>query len=325
MEAVIGEDRGVSGQHGRVLVAADDTVVLDLVLPRPPRREIARFAPLPHLMPLVAQAGAFVPHVVVIADRTGAEVRVVGPGAHEEDHEVRGNDFDIRKVQAGGWAQKKYQQSAENTWEKNAKLVAEDVTSAVRRTGAAIVAVVGDVRAVTDLRDELPDEVRTLVQVIEEPSRLDEQLADLVSSYERQLTEQVLDEYARERGRGDAAVDGLSATVAALQQARVETLLLVDHPEADGEAWIGPGPTLLGLTEQDLRDLGVDEPQRDRMDAALVRALVGTDARIAVLAQGIDRDPLDTVEDDAVQHVHTSADLKGGIGAVLRYPNRSES
>src|SRR5215207_4405273 len=87
IEAALGVDRGVPGRHGRVLVAADDGIVLDLVLSRPPRRQIARFAPLPHLMPLVAQAGAFVPHVVVIADRIGAEVRVVGPGAHEEDHE----------------------------------------------------------------------------------------------------------------------------------------------------------------------------------------------------------------------------------------------
>jgi Bacterial archaeo-eukaryotic release factor family 2 len=326
MEAVVGEDRGVPGPHGRVLVAADDDVVLDLVLPSPPRREIARFAPLPHLMPLVAQAGAFVPHVVVLADRTGAEIRVVGPGAHEDDHEVRGNDFNIRKVKAGGWSQKKYQQSAENTWEKNAKLVAEDVARAVRRTGAAIVAVVGDVRAVTDLRDELPEEVAQLVHVIEEPAQLEERVAELVASYERQRTEQVLDEYQRERGRGDAAVEGLERTVAALQQAQVETLLLVDHPEANGELWIGPEPTLLALDEQELRALGVNEPQRDRVDAAIMRALVGTDAGIVVLSQDNgDRDPLDTVDDDPPGSVPTPVDVAGGIGAVLRYPNRSEA
>jgi Bacterial archaeo-eukaryotic release factor family 2 len=321
MAAVVGEDRGVPGPHGRVLVASDDGLVLDLVIPRPPRREIARFAPLPHLMPLVAQAGAFVPHVVVIADRTGGEVRVVGPDAHEEDHEVRGDEFNVRKVKAGGWSQKKYQQSAENTWEHNAKLVADDVTRAVRRTGAAIVAVTGDVRAVTDLRDVLPEEVANLVQVIEEPSQLEDRVAELVASYERQQTEQVLDEYQRERGRGDAAVEGLAPTVAALQQAQVETLLLVDHPEADGELWIGPEPTLLALNEQELRDLGVDDPQRDRVDAALVRALVGTDAAIAVLSQGGDRDPLDPVK-DAAQAVAAPVDLEGGIGAVLRYSNR---
>jgi Bacterial archaeo-eukaryotic release factor family 2 len=307
MEAVIGEDRGVPGAHGRVLVATDDGVVLDLVLPHPPRRETARFAPLPHLMPLVAQAGAFVPHVVVVADRTGAEVRVVGPGAHEEDYEVRGDDFNIRRVKAGGWSQKKYQQSAENTWEQNAKLVAEDVASAVRRTGAAIVAIVGDVRAVTDLRNELTEEVRALVQVIDEPSQLDDRVNDLVASFERDRTAEVLDTYRQERARdGGAAADGLAATVAALRQAQVETLLLVDHPDADGEVWIGPEPTLLAPTERELRDLGVEDPQRDRTDAALVRALVGTDAAIAVLTQ-------DTVE------------LDGGVGAVLRYANRSEA
>ena len=165
------------------------------------------------------------------------------------------------------------------------------MTRAVRRTGAAVVAVTGDVRAVTDLRNELPEEVAGLVQFVEEPSQLDERVADMVASYELTNTRQVLDEYQRERGRNEAAADGLAATVAALRQAQVETLLLVDHPDADGEAWIGPDPTLLALTEQELRDLGVEEPQQDRMDAALVRALVGTDAAIAVLTQ-------DTVELD---------------------------
>ena len=248
-----------------------------------------------------------------LADRIGAEVRVLGPGAHEEDHEVRGSDFDIRKVKAGGWSQQKYQQSAENTWEKNAKLVAADVTSAVRRTGAALVVVVGDVRAVTDLRDELPDEVRAIVHVVDEPAQLDDRVSDLVSAYERRRTEHVLEEYGRERGRG-GAVDGLAATVAALRQAQVETLLLVDHPEANGEAWIGPEPTLLALTEPELRELGVDHTQRDRMDAALVRALVGTDAAIAVLSNEERRDSQDRI-----------VDLDGGVGAVLRYPGRSEA
>ena len=81
---------------------------------------------------------------------------MVGPGAQEDDHEVRGNDFDIHKVKAGGWANKSTSNPPENTWEKNAKLVAEDVTRAVRRTGAAVVAVTGDVRAVTDLRERAP-------------------------------------------------------------------------------------------------------------------------------------------------------------------------
>ncbi len=145
-----------------------------------------------------------------------------------------------------------------------------------------------------------------------------------MSSYERQQTDQVLDEYARERGRGVAATEGLEATVAALQQAQVETLLLVDHPEADGEAWIGPGPTLLALSEQELRDLGVDNPERDRADAALVRALVGTDAAIAVLTDVANRDPLDSADDDAGPHVEPPIHLEDGVGAVLRYPSRSD-
>jgi hypothetical protein len=51
------------GAPGRAAFGRGGEVVLTEPLPHPPRREIARLAPLPHVMPLLAQRG------------------VVGPGA----------------------------------------------------------------------------------------------------------------------------------------------------------------------------------------------------------------------------------------------------
>ena len=97
------------------------------------------------------------------------------------------------------------------------------------------------------------------------------------------------------------AAAGLSDTVAALRQAQVETLLVVDDPSSDALAWIGPEPVHLALTAEELTELGVDEPVRDRLDAALVRAAAGTDASIATLAPG-------------------QLELTHGLGATFRYP-----
>lgn len=43
-------------------------------LPKPPRRELARWATLPHLLPLLAPVPVYVPHVVVQIGRTAATI-----------------------------------------------------------------------------------------------------------------------------------------------------------------------------------------------------------------------------------------------------------
>ena len=50
------------GAPGRAAFGRGGRVVLTEPLPHPPRREIARLAPLPHVMPLLAQRGPRVPH-----------------------------------------------------------------------------------------------------------------------------------------------------------------------------------------------------------------------------------------------------------------------
>src|SRR6185312_10304894 len=77
------------------------------VLPAPPRRKIARWAALPHLMPMVAQLGPVVPYVLAVVDRTGADVTVHGPRGTESET-VQGDDTEVHKVKVGGWAQDRY-------------------------------------------------------------------------------------------------------------------------------------------------------------------------------------------------------------------------
>src|ERR1700750_2285609 len=52
MESVAGRHTEVPGAHGQVIVGAGGALRLDAVLPAPPRRQTARWAPLPHLMPM---------------------------------------------------------------------------------------------------------------------------------------------------------------------------------------------------------------------------------------------------------------------------------
>jgi hypothetical protein len=117
----------------------------------------------------------------------------------------------------------------------------------------------------------------------------------------------VLRRFAEAYGRAQSGVGdvlagaGIPDIVAALRQAQVETLLIVDDPSSDATAWIGPEPIHLALTADELTQLGVTEPVQVRLDAALLRAAAGTDATLVTLVPG-------------------QLDVPDGLAATYRYP-----
>jgi release factor family 2 len=313
MQAAVGTHTEIPGPHGQVLVASGGTLRMDTVLPAPPRRQTARWAPLPHLMPMIAQLAPLVPYVSAVVDRTGGDVVVRGPHGAQEST-VQGEEYQVHKTGVGGWAELRYQHRVENTWEANARLVAESVESGVRRTGAQLVVVAGDVKARTALVDALGERARSLVVQLDgsradgsDSDKLAAEVEEAVARAAADRDQEALDRFAEARGRAESGVGdvlaatGLADTVATLRQAEVDTLLIVDDPSADGLAWIGPDPVHLALTAEELTELGVLEPVQDRLDAALIRAAAGTDAAVVTLAGG-------------------QLELPGGLGATLRYP-----
>jgi hypothetical protein len=316
MEAAVGGHSDVTGAHGQLLVGSGGELRYDVALPEPPRQESARWSALPDLMPMVAQLGGRVPHVLALVDRTGADITVHGPGGAEEERTVEGAAHQIRKVGVGGWSHLRYQHRAEDLWEANARQVADVIESAVRRTAARVVVLAGDVRARETLRKVLAAPAAELVVELQTGGRADgideQKLADevdaVVARVAAEADQAVLDRFTEASGRAAAgvgdvlAVSGVADTVQALRKAQVETLLLVDDPSADATAWIGPEPVHLALSAGELTELGVAEPVQDRLDAALVRAAAGTDTSIVTLAPG-------------------QLEIRDGVGATLRYPD----
>jgi hypothetical protein len=109
-----------------------------------------------------------------------------------------------------------------------------------------------------------------------------------VERFEEQLT------------KGRRAVAGLVPVVEALRNAQVANLLVDPGADMGVPVWVGPRCTDLAATAGELRDLGVPEPVEDRADAALIRALAGTDGELLLVT-------LD------------GWDAEGGLGALLRY------
>jgi Bacterial archaeo-eukaryotic release factor family 2 len=271
------------------------------------RNDEATWGPIPRLLPIIRWRQSEPTYIVVMTDRTGADILGFRRGSPELHAEVKGDHDEIRKVQAGGWSQRRYQQRAEDSWEQNAEQVAERVTRLVDQIEPVFVAVAGDVRAVALLRESLPERVGELVHVVEKeiPRKLEESdpipedLWALVHQHVRETTEGLLARFAEERGQHDKAVEGVEATARALAMAQVAVLLIADASEDDRQLWFGPDPALLGPTDQELKELGVDSPEQGPARDVLVRATLGTAAGIRVL------------EDPKV--------IDEGVGALLRW------
>lgn len=269
--------------------------------------DLAWWEPVPRLLPVVGWRQSEPPYVVVLTDRTGADLFGFARGLPDAVRgEVRGEHDEIRRVGPGGWSQRRYQDRAEDSWKGNAEQVAERVVGLADAIGAELVIVAGDVRAVELLRKALPDRIDAIVHVVEgerpwegKGDPLPEETRDLVERHVRERGNALLARFAEERGQRDHAVEGVARTAAALARAQVAVLLVTEAADDDRQLWFGPEPTLLAANERDLKELGVDSPQQGRAPDVLVRAALGTGAAIRLL-------------EDA-------NDVREGVGALLRW------
>jgi hypothetical protein len=286
------------------LVAAGGRVLLARHLPEPPAGDRWRLGLLPWVGPLVETAQTLLPHVVVVAERTGAEIYGFdASGESVEEEVVASSNEDVELINAGGWSQRRYENRQVNTWEDNAREVAEEVASIAKQVGARVIGVRGDVHAVRLLREALPADAASLVRDLDGHGQLGEphRLVDTVVAEE---TVAVLGEFKEEKGQHDRAADGPARVIEALQSATVQTLLVHDDPADDRSAWIGPEPGLLGLDEATVRAFGVETPLPARLVDACIRAAYGTSAEVRVVPASLVTDGLGAI----LRHTGTTPD-----------------
>jgi hypothetical protein len=270
-------------------VASDGSVVLDEALVDAPLREVADWSPQPDLLPVLRQLPGRVPYVVAVVDRVGADITYLGVrGEVEEQKTVEGDEFQIRKVQVGGWAHHRFQHNAENKWVHNADDVASEITSMARRLSPRFVLVAGDVRARQILTDRASEVWKDLVVSMDEGGRaagadrepVDRRAAELVAEHEaREIAEAV--EKVQAAAAHGLSVTGRDAVVDALRKSQVETLVLADDQEED-TLLVGRSPLELGGKQQDMDALGV-HGEVAPADRALLAAAVASRSGVVVL------------------------------------------
>lgn len=310
LDSVVRQHTPQAGDYGLAAFATGGEVVLTEYLDAPPRRDLAAYGPVPHTMPLVAQRGEQIPWVRVLASRTGADIDSLSAGEVPRRAHVRGGTrYPVRRVQQGGWQQARFQREAMTTWKRNAGDSAAATAELADKVGAELVVVAGDPQARKMLAAQLPERLQDKVVQIDAGSQAWGAKTEALND----MTVQAIAEVAAERanvdkdrfGMQEQVGEGLDAVVAALQRRQVDTMLIVDDPSSVERLWVGPDPTEIATDPGELAAMSVADPIQVRADAALVRALVGTDAGVTVL--GAEEAP----------------ELTDGVGAILRFVDAS--
>jgi hypothetical protein len=112
-----------------------------------------------------------------------------------------------------------------------------------------------------------------------------------------------MDRFREAEGRQDVAVQGLDAVLDTLRRGQVDELLLRDDPTSPLQLWVGGAPGAVAQRRSELESMGEQHPERIRAGAALVWAVLSTDAGITLVGD--------------------EAPVAEGVAALLRWSDRS--
>jgi peptide chain release factor subunit 1 len=243
---------------------------------------------------------------VLLANRREARIF---RGSRERLEEVGRVHDDVHgQHDQGGWSQARYQRSVDNEATHHLKRSAEAVLRRFHRTRFDNLLVGAPEEAYAKLENELHpylrERLRGRVEVDVENTTVEDVFKaarPAIDRYELERQDELLGRLREGVGAGGRGAAGLDGVLGALNERRVEALLLDDTFSAPGVecphcGWIGSDT---GLTECPA-DGGELERRGDVGERAVERALM-QDAEVVVL--------------------HDRPDLRphGGIGAVLRF------
>lgn len=268
-------DELVSGvRHGDaaslVIVHARQGSTLLEMLDEPVAATTVHEGPLPRWATVIEARQRVIAHVVVEADRAGADLTAFDGGDVLATDSVDGSTLHIHRGHPGGWSQRRFQQRAENTWENNAREVADAVATMARDVDARLIAVAGDVRAQNLVVESLPGDLADVTVRIEagSPDGIADEVVRLLSTIVAERVTAAAERVRAGLAAGTASIE-TPTIVDALRPGRVDTLLVHD----DGTAG---------------RDTAADDVDAAWLDGARLvdRAIVAalaTDAEILVV------------------------------------------
>jgi peptide subunit release factor 1 (eRF1) len=299
---VLSGDIAGNGTRALAVFACGPEDLLEVVSLREPLESRVVVDDAPYVEPLV-HAGAADRWCVVLSNRRVARL-FTGPG-DELDETDRIEDDVHSQHDQGGWSQARYQRSVDKEAEDHLQHTADVTFALFKRRGFDRLLVGGPEETVGDLEARLhPYLKERLVGRIScdvENSSVEAVRAcagEKIVEFARGREREALDRLAQGVGSGGRGAAGLSAVLAALNEARVEILLVARGMTAAG--FYDPQTGLLYATPEAVPDGATATPVADVVEKAIEKAIEQS-AEIIGIRHHDDLGPL------------------GGIGAVLRY------
>jgi peptide chain release factor subunit 1 len=295
------EEFDASGTRGLVVFAASGAGLFEVIkLSIPVSSEVA-IDDSPFIEPLTAAPGED-GYCVLLIDRQIARILV---GGASDMREVSNIVDDVHRWHdQGGWSQARYQRGIVKETRDHIKHAADELFKRFQR---------GEVqRLIIGTHDEMKGEIENTlhsylrdriagwidIDVKSSPADVAKEAAGVIEADERKRERHWLDRLKSELGRKQRGAAGLADTLGALNERRVEALLVQARFRAKGYATtasdflsIEPGESPTGAPLEERED--VIEPA--------VESALGQSAEIAFVRQHQDLEPL------------------GSIGAVLRF------
>ena len=299
---VLTGDVAANGTRAVAVFACQPADLLEVVALRHPIESRVVLDDSPFVEPLV-HVGAAERWCVLLANRRVARLFVGDGDALGETDRIE--DDVHRRHEKGGWSQANYQRSVDKEVGDHVARTAEVAFALYKRHGfdrllvGAPDELVGDLEA--KLHPYLRERLAGRVSCDVEHSSLDAVrgcAGERIEEHARTREREALDRLAQGVGSGDRGAAGLAAVLAAVNEARVEVLLVARGMAAAGLC--DPATGLLYATPEEVPAGATAAPVTDVVEKAIERAI---EQSADVLG---------------IRH-HDDLGPFGGIGAVLRY------
>jgi peptide chain release factor subunit 1 len=195
----------------------------------------------PAVGPLAQVLESYQHHGVVLLDRERVRILSVYLGTLLDEIEVEGEPYPAaHDVQAGGYSQMRFQRRKLEEMRHFFREFAKEVEEFVRRYQPHDLIILGTDENVAKFREFLPDPLQEKI-VLTGPMRVGESPSEILSRIEPHLqaerdreTQELL-QLLRDRVREDyLATAGFQSTLVALQEGKVDTLVIAQDQEREG-------------------------------------------------------------------------------------------
>ena len=300
-EALNASDIAQNGTRAVAVYACGPADLLEVVALRRPVDSAVVLERSPHVEPLIAHADSE-RWCVVLANRRNARL-FIGDGAGLEETDRVEDDVHSQHDQ-GGWSQARYQRGVEKEKDDHLVHVADVAFDRFKHRGFDRLLIGAPEELVNDIKGKLHPYLRERivgrVHLDVENSSLDDVKAaagTAIDDWSRKRERESLDRLAEGVGRGGRGAAGLASVLEALNDQRVEILLVGENLRSEGGRDPQTGMLYAG-------DHGPDDQPLERCENIVEPAIekaIEQSAKVIKVRYHDDLGPL------------------GGIGAVLRY------